>query len=200
MPYTIYVPHTQLPYWLELGSWPSMALVTRVEGPPADANRAIGEAIRELDATLASDAVTSLLELMRNSRARERLLALLLGTFSVIAQGLALLGVYGVIAHAVRQRRREIALRMALGADRGRVVRRVVGNGLRLAVLGAGIGLALAWYMTRFLRDALYGIEPVDPATYAAVTAIVLAAAAAAAYLPAFGAARLEPMAVLRED
>jgi putative ABC transport system permease protein len=131
---------------------------------------------------------------------RPRLLAQLLTVFSVLALVLAAIGTYGVLASMVVERRRELGIRLALGADRGRLLRHVLGQGLALAAAGVVLGLAGAFGLTRFLSSLLFGVQPVDVISLAiAVTAITVVAAAASC-LPAWRASRLDPNVVLRME
>jgi len=123
----------------------------------------------------------------------------LLTLFAVVALSLAALGIYGVMSLAVAQRRREIGIRMALGADARRVLRLVVGEGLALAMWGAVLGLSGALLATRVLRSFLYDIRPSDPVTYVAIVLLLGGAAAVASWIPARRATRVQPTEALRE-
>jgi len=129
-----------------------------------------------------------------------RIYAQLMGVFSMVALIIAALGIYGVMAYTVAQRTREIGIRMALGAARGDVQRLVVGQALRLTLLGAGIGLALAFALTRFMQSQLFGIRADDPPTFAGVTLILALSSAAAAWLPTARAVRVDPVVALRHE
>ncbi len=125
---------------------------------------------------------------------------LLLGTFASLALLLTAIGLFGVLSYAVTSRRREIGLRMALGASRGSVMRLVVGRGIAVTAAGLGIGIVLAWLATGAISSLLYGIQANDPATFAAVLGLLAVVAFVACCLPAVRAARLDPMEVLREE
>ncbi|HKA36472.1 MAG TPA: FtsX-like permease family protein, partial [Thermoanaerobaculia bacterium] len=129
-----------------------------------------------------------------------RLLTMLLEAFAAVAALLAAVGIYGVVWSAVRQRTAEIGIRMALGAEPGRVVREVLGQGLRLTAAGIAIGLAGAFAASRALSSLLFGVGPADPATYASVALILGATALASSYLPARRAARVNPINALRAE
>jgi putative ABC transport system permease protein len=134
------------------------------------------------------------------SLGERRFQMMLLTVFGVIALLLASVGIYGVVAYSVAQRAREIGIRMALGAQGSSVLRMVVGSGLRLALLGVGIGLLGAFAMTQALRKALYQVSATDPATFLGVAALLLAIAAVASWAPARRATRVDPMVSLRAE
>jgi ABC-type antimicrobial peptide transport system permease subunit len=131
--------------------------------------------------------------------ARPRFNAALLTAFAAAALLLAAIGVYGVLSYAVSARMREIGIRLALGADGSRVVALVLGDGLRLAAIGAAIGVIAALGAARVLRSALVGVAPADASLLAAGVAVMLAVAAIAALLPARRAAAIDPIVVLRD-
>ena len=122
----------------------------------------------------------------------------LLSSFSSFALLLAAIGLYGVIAYSVGQRTREIGIRLAIGAQRGDMLRLVVGEGLRLASVGVAAGLAAAFFVTRVLQSQLYGVTASDPFTYVLIATVLGAVALLAAWLPACRAAKVDPMEALR--
>jgi predicted lysophospholipase L1 biosynthesis ABC-type transport system permease subunit len=124
----------------------------------------------------------------------------LLGVFAGLALLLASIGLYGVLSYAVAQRSREIALRIALGATKGSVLRMVLGRGIALTAIGLAAGAAIAWTAARTMASVLRGVSGSDPATYAAVVLLLGAIGVAASYLPARRAARLDPSEVLRAE
>ena len=140
------------------------------------------------------------LRLIRDSLSRQRFAMLLLGGFAALAIVLAAVGIYSVLAYGVRRRRREIGIRMALGAETGAVLRMIVFQGMRTALVGVAIGLAAALALGRVLASLLYGVRASDPATFAAVAALLCAVALAASLLPALRAARIDPVQTLREE
>jgi predicted lysophospholipase L1 biosynthesis ABC-type transport system permease subunit len=144
--------------------------------------------------------VRTLGDLYRSSIARTTLTLQLLGTMAAMATLLGLVGVYGSIGYAVAQRRREIGICRALGAPDAAVRRRFVKQALLLAGAGVAIGVAAAVALSQALRSQLYGVSPLDPLTYAIVAAALIAAAAAASWLPARRAATVDPMEVLRAE
>jgi ABC-type antimicrobial peptide transport system permease subunit len=113
---------------------------------------------------------------------------------------LAAIGTYGVLSYVVTQQRREIGIRMALGAERGLVLRSVMGHGLKLTGVGLVAGLAGALVLTRLMGTLLFGVRPNDPATLAGVAAVITVVAAVASLVPAFRATRVDPMMALRDD
>jgi len=139
-------------------------------------------------------------EIVETSLSSWRLNLMLLGSFALLALALAVVGLYGVLAHSVSRRTREIGIRMALGADRLAVLRLVLGEGLRLILAGAAIGLGAALALGRVLSSLLYGIQANDPVTFAGVTALLTVVALIACYVPAYRATRVSPMAALRYE
>jgi predicted permease len=189
---TIYYSHRQLN---ETG----MTLVARAERPRAVAGLAV-DAIRRLDPNLAVTRVRTFEDALAESVARERLNALVSGAFAVSGLLLASLGLYGLLAFIVTERTREIGIRIALGAQKGRVTRSVIGGGLSLVAVGAVIGLGGSLLMLRSLRALLFGVSANDPSTYASVLVLLGAIAVIASYLPARWAARVEPLVALRQE
>jgi len=124
----------------------------------------------------------------------------LLGSFAAAALLLAAIGIYGLLAYAVGQRRRELGIRLALGASRGDVMSQVVGDGIRLAVAGIVIGVVIALAITRLLSALLYGVGASDPMTFVGVVALLALVSLVASYLPARRAARVDPMVALRYE
>jgi predicted permease len=168
---------------------------------PADAlSGTIHQAVSELDPALPVIKLRAMDDVFDEAIGRPRLLADLLGIFAALALLLAAIGSYGVLAYMVTERRREIGIRMALGADRGSVLQMVLGQGLRLTVAGVIIGLAAALGINRVLSSLLFGVAPFDPATIGVVLALMTTVALVACYLPARGATKVDPMIVLRED
>lgn len=191
---TIFYSHRQM-------NETAMTLLIRTNQQQAasTANAAVA-AIHRLDANLAVTRVRTFEGALTESLARERLLALISGGFAAIGLLLASLGLYGLLAFLVTERTREIGIRMVLGAQTGRVTRSVVGGGLRLVAIGAGIGVAGSLVLLRSLQTLLFGVTPNDAVTYAAVLALIAAVAALAAYLPARRAARVQPLTALRQE
>ena len=167
--------------------------------PTAIAAR-VRRSVLERDADLSVSNVASARELVRRSLEPERLNMRLALVFAVAAVVLSGLGLYGVVSGMVLRRRREIGLRMAMGADAGRVVRRVLGRGLRLVAVGAVVGSLLSWAVGRWIASLLYGVSPLDPTTLAVAALVLVSVALAASWLPARRAVRIAPSEALRAD
>jgi predicted permease len=156
--------------------------------------------VTRLDASLPVIQPRTMDEVFSESEARPEFLAELLGVFATVALVLSAIGTYGVLAYTVAERRREIGIRIALGATTNGVLRLVLGQGLRLAVIGLIIGLVGAAALTRLTSTLLFGVRPVDPATYAAVGVFLLAVALLASIIPARRATTVDPLVALRMD
>jgi putative ABC transport system permease protein len=139
-------------------------------------------------------------QVMSESVARPRLIMSLLLVFAGVGLVLGAVGVYGVIAYAVGERRREIGVRIALGAEPGRVAASVVAQGVRYAAVGIAIGLAGSFAVTRLMHTLVFGVSTTDPATFVGLSAFLIVVAGLASYLPARDAARTDPMAAMRAD
>jgi putative ABC transport system permease protein len=175
-------------------------LVLRTSGDPVALIPAVRSLVQSLDPTVPVYGVKTLEEHVAVMLAATRLTTSLVGLFGLVALFLASLGLYGLISFAVLQRTREIGVRMALGARRGDVLRMVVGQGMKLILLGIALGLTAALLLTRLVAGLLFGISPVDPLTFAAIPLVLAGVACLACYLPARRAARVDPMIALRVD
>jgi predicted permease len=189
----LFMPNDQQPY-------PFTALVVRTIGDPAQMENAIRQQIRMVDADQGISKIEELQQMVSDSIARPRLEATVLTLFGVIALGLASIGLYGLIAFSVAQRAREIGIRMALGSSRSGVFRMILGDGLRLTLIGGIVGLVAIIGLTRFLRSLLFEIQPLDPVTLIAVVCILAIVSLLACYVPARRAMKADPAAVLREE
>ncbi len=178
----------------------SVAIVARTSGPPEGVVRPIEAVVRSLNKDLPVTRVVAMTALMRSAIARQRLSTMILAVFAAIATLLAAVGLYGVSAHSVTERTREIGVRLALGSGRGAVLRLFVVQGVTMAALGAVAGLAGAYYLSRWLSTLLFEVQPTDPATYLAVAILLLVVAAGACYFPARRASRVDPLIALRAD
>jgi len=175
-------------------------LIVRTSGDPATMQGAISEAVHEMDKSVPVYQVSPLEDYVSKSAAQPRFQTLLLTCFAGIALTLAAIGLYGLLSYMVAQRTLEIGVRMALGAQRTDVLGMIVRRGLTLAVVGVGAGLAISAMITRLLSGMLYGIPPSDPITFAAMAGLLLLVSVAASTIPAYRAARLDPMKTLREQ
>jgi putative ABC transport system permease protein len=192
-PLAVYLPIAQAP------SATGVVLV-RTAGDPRSLGPALQKAIREVDPGLAVFGVEPLEDTLARSISQRRFTMLLLGLFAGVALALAGVGIHGVLSYTVTQRTREVGIRMALGARPGRVLARVVGEGVGLATLGLAIGLTGALALTGLLGSLLFGVEPRDTATFVAAPLVLLGVALAASYLPARRATRIDPVSALRTD
>ena len=156
--------------------------------------------MRQADASVPVVRLRDMNDVFAESIRRPRLLAQLLGAFAGLALLLAAIGTYGVLSHMVTERRREIGIRMALGADQGSVVGLVMRQGLLVTIAGLVAGLAGAWALSRVIASLLFGVQPTDPATFVAVVATIALVAALACWLPAWRASRVDPTVVLRDE
>jgi predicted permease len=177
-----------------------MTIVVRTSGNPLRSADAVRREIWSKNPDQTITLVTTLDDVLGRSVARPRLLAWLLGAFGIIGLTLGALGIFGVLAFAVSQRRREIGVRVALGASPAAVLRLIVTQGMLLAVGGIIVGVIGAAILTRSMESVLFGIEPTDPWTFAQVVVVLLAAAALASWLPARRALAIHPVAALRYD
>jgi putative ABC transport system permease protein len=178
----------------------TMHVVIRTSLAPSALAGPVAQTVHAVDATLPIVKLQTMDEVFSEAIGRPRLLAQLLEIFAALALLLAAIGSYGVLAYMVTERRREIGIRMALGADRGSVLKMVLSQGLGLTVAGLVIGLIAALALSRVLASMLFGIAPTDPATLAVVAVLMLAVALAACYLPARTATRVDPMIALRNE
>src|SRR5665213_34691 len=172
----------------------------RTNGDPLALASAVERAIHDLNADLPVYNTTSMRESMMIGNVFERIAVAFAGTFGLLALLLSAVGIYGVVAYSTKQRTHEIGIRMALGAAQSDVFREVLGQGLRLALIGLGIGLAVSVVFTRMLRGMLFGVGANDWLTFAVVPLVLLLVTMCACYLPARRAAMVEPMRALRTE
>jgi putative ABC transport system permease protein len=191
----IYVPFAQL--WT---AWWSGQLAVRTRGPLSGLLPSMRSAVRDVDPGIVIWKTDTMDQLLDGPLAQPRLSALLLSSFSVVALLLAAIGLYGVMSSLVRQRTREIGVRIALGATARDVRTLVLGEALRVVALGAGIGLAGALLGTRLLSSLLFGVRPTDPAALLGSCALLVAIGVCAAYVPARHAGRIDPARALRAE
>ena len=187
-------------YWCGTFIQPGTHFLARVRGNPRAMGETIRRAMREVEPNRSVFNVAALEDSISDAYAENRLRTVLLASFAAAAILLACVGLYGTISYIVHVRRREVGLRLALGAMRTQVAGQFVGSGLAVAGIGCAAGIGMSVALTRLLSGMLYGVSATDPATLGAVAVGVLAVSAAAALIPAVRAARLEPMTVLRDE
>ena len=180
--------------------WPQAAFGVRTAEDPATMVQSIAAAVHAVDPAVALAEPKTMDAVVDESMASERFTLVLFACFAVIALFLAALGIYGVMSFSVAQRAHEIALRMALGATRNRVVALVVRDGFILAAIGTGLGLVGAYFVGRAMQSLLFGVGALDLSAFSSVAAVLLIAAILACFLPARRAASVEPMRVLRTE
>ena len=177
-----------------------MSFVIHTTGQPLRLASAVRSVLAEVQPDQPLYNLMTMEQRLANTTTSRRLNTALLGTFAAVALLLAVVGIYGVMSYAVTQRTREIGMRMALGAQPGNVMRFVMGQGMRVVLLGVAIGLIGALALARVLRNLLFQVAPTDPATFVSVALILSAVALLACYLPARRAARIDPMVALRQQ
>jgi putative ABC transport system permease protein len=180
--------------------WPryTMTLVLRTSVDPLSLVSAVRKQVSDLDKNLPLYGVQTMDDVLSAEVASQRFNAGALAGFAGLAVLLAAVGIYGVMAYAVSQRTHEIGVRIALGAERQNVLRMVLNQGLRLALIGVGLGLAASFALTRLMSSLLFGVRPSDPETFIVVTAALVAVALAACWIPARRATRVDPVIALR--
>ena len=189
----IWKPHAQC-------SWPFMTLAVRTAGVAPDLAKLLRHEMKDMGGGAPLTRVRLAEDYYRDALSQRRMALLLLGLLAGLALLLSAVGVYGVIAYAVTRRRREIGIRMAMGAQAADVLGMIVRQGLTVAGAGLAVGTFAALGLNGLLANMLYGVQPYDPWTFGLVAVVFLAVAAAASYFPGRGAARMNPMAALRLD
>jgi putative ABC transport system permease protein len=192
------VPEIYRSYW----QWPmqSPKLFVRATGDPASLAADICQETKAVIPNLPTPKIRLLTDYLNESVAQPRFQTELLTLFGVMALILAACGIYGVLAYSVTQRQREIGVRMALGAQKHNVLVLIIGQGLRLVLMGIGVGILAGLALTRVLRSLLYEVAPIDPITFAAVSLLLVIIALLACWLPARRAAKMDPMEALRYE
>jgi predicted permease len=176
------------------------SFVVRTAGDPARFVPLVRETVASIDAAIGVDSIEPLDRLVAASVARQRFYATLVTIFAIVAAVLAAIGIYGVLAYSVVTRTQEIGVRMALGAQRPQVLSLILRRGLSLTAIGITLGLIGAGGISRYLQSMLFGVEPTDVATFAAVAAAFAAVSIAACYLPARRATAVDPVVALRQE
>jgi len=194
-----YVPHAQ---WHKSVGNPirAMTLVVKTATAPSTLTSSVRGAIRQLDPNLPVADVRPMTEVVGAALSTPRFTSALLSMFAILALTLSAVGIYGVLSYVVSRRTREIGIRVAIGADRGRVLRMVLASGLGLAMIGVVTGLVAALALTRLLSGLLHGVTAEDPATFAAVAAALVSVALAASLAPAWRATRVDPVVALKSE
>jgi putative ABC transport system permease protein len=198
---TLYVPLDQLspPPGNPWRSFP-MTLVVRSSSNPASIVGAVTSAIHEVDAGVPVRDVLTMDDLVTNSLSQQRFNLSLLGAFAMLALVLAAIGIYSVLSYSVRRRVQEIGIRLALGARLSDVLRMIVFEGMRPTLMGVGIGAVGALALARVMSSLIYGVKPTDPLTFCSVTVVLATVALLATLIPAYRAARVDPMTALRYE
>jgi putative ABC transport system permease protein len=193
-----YIPHSQ--WHVATGGLlvRSVFVVVKTAGQPMSVAGSVRAVVRQLDPTLPVANVRPMTDVVATSLATPRLTGFLLGAFASIALALAAVGIYGVLAYLVSQRTHEIGIRLAIGADRAKVLRMILRQGMTLAVGGVAIGVGAALLLTRLMQSLLYEITPSDPMTFVAVAAVLIVVSLIASYLPAWRATKVSPLIALR--
>ncbi len=198
----LYLPFQQSRsfYESDRGPFTSMTLTIRTTVEPQSLAAAVQETVKSLDRNLPVSNVVSMEQVVDDTLWQQRFNLQLIGLFAVVAVALAAVGLYGVMSYAVAQRSHEVGLRMALGAQRRDVLKLVIGQGMKLALLGVGIGLAAALVLTRLMTKLLFEVSATDPTTFAAIALLLTVVALLACYLPARRATKVDPMMALRYE
>jgi putative ABC transport system permease protein len=179
---------------------PSMALAVRTTLEPEALAGSIRRELAAIDRDIPLYGLQTMERYVSQNTEQQRLSVMLLSGFSGLALVLAVVGIYGVLSYTVSQRTQEIGIRLTLGATRRDVLALVVGDGMRLAIVGIGIGLAASYGVTSLLKALLYEVSPHDPATFAGLAALLAFVALAASTLPGLRATRVSPIDALRQE
>jgi len=189
----VYIPHGQNPYL-------PLNIVVRAAGDPAALATAIRQTALELDPAQPVHSIRTMDELMGGHLGQDRFAAFLMTAFAGMALLLATIGIYGVVAFSVSQRRRELGLRLALVAEASDIARLVLASGFRIAAIGVVVGLAAALVVSRYVESALFGVSATDPTTLITAALLLMATVLVACYVPARRAAKVDPTQTLRYE
>jgi putative ABC transport system permease protein len=177
-----------------------LTVLVRTPNDPTAVASSLRALVHSIDPKQPVDQIVTMDKLLANAVQEPRTQTVLLGIFAALAFAMACLGIYGVVAYSVTQRTREIAVRVALGAERASVVQLVLGQGIVLAVLGALVGAAGSIWATKLVAASLYDVKPLDPIVFALTALLLLGVSAVASFIPARRATRIDPMMVLRGE
>jgi len=180
--------------------WGTLDMVVRSRLPIQSLVSSVRGALSEVDPDLPTSDYQTLEQLVDQVVSPRRFVTVLLGGFSALALILASLGIYGVISYSVSQRINEIGIRLALGAQTSTVLKLVLGQGVKLAVVGLGIGLGAAFALTRILSGLLFGVNATDPVTFVSIALLLVGVALLACYVPARRATKVDPIIALRYE
>jgi predicted permease len=199
---TMYVPLAQVPDSIMAmnNRFLPLAWIVRTSGDPAAIGARVAQEVRKAGPELPTAGLRTMSEIVAQSTGRAELNMVIVTLFGGVALLLAAIGIYGLMAHSVQQRTREMGIRLALGARPAALRRLVAWQGTRLALLGAAIGLIGAFGLTRFMKSMLFGVTPLDPLVFTAVPILLSIVAAVAAWLPARRASRIDPVLALRAE
>ena len=201
-PSTTFVPAAQASYRTSkvFEGWFPRSVVVRTSVDPLSLSRAVRDALAAVDPVVPIGSMRSMDQVLSRSLALRNFMMFLLSLFAVLALTLATVGIYGVISYAVSQRTREIGVRMALGAHSSDVLRLILGEGLKLVLAGALLGIVFALIATRFISTMIYGVSATDPLIFLSVITLLVAVSLAACYVPARRAMRVDPIVALRYE
>ncbi|HEX8140381.1 MAG TPA: ABC transporter permease [Pyrinomonadaceae bacterium] len=193
-------PGAYTPYAQDRESWSRMSLVIRSTGDPSALAAAVRREVMAIDPAQPISNIQTMEQVMAASVTRPRFTMLLLGLLASVALALAVVGIYGLMSYSITERTHELGIRMALGAQASDVLRLVLGQGLRLILIGIALGLAGAFALTRLMASLLYGVSTIDPVTFVVVSLLLTVVALLACYLPARRATKVDPMEALRYE
>jgi predicted permease len=196
----LYEAFRQFPDDAMTGVPPGLGVVALIDGPVDSQMASIRQVVRNHNDANVIFSAQTMNEVISASLAPQQFMMILLDSFAAIALVLASIGLYGVISYLVGQRTHELGIRIALGAQRQNVLRLVLGHGLKVAVLGIGIGLLAAFGLTRLLSNMVYGVSTTDPPTFLVITGLLLVVAVLASLVPAWRATRVDPLVALRNE
>jgi predicted permease len=197
----LYFPFMQLPEAaMQPSSWSGTGVLVRFAGDPQAVTAAIRSSLRNMSSDQVMYEVQTMEEVIADTLAERRFSMIVLGVFAALALGLASMGIYGVISYLVGQRTREIGIRIALGAKRGDVLRMVLGEGMRMTLIGVVVGLIASLGLTRLMANMLFGVKATDPLTFAVLALILATVALVGCYVPARRAMQVDPIVALRYE